>query len=127
MEVLLEGIVVRDDCDWCGRTDELSEHPFSEQGGGIETLCCACLEDSFKCSICGDLSSIKIFGKLRDPAQPDDTCNDCYMKIQDALAVLEGTNCTCGRYINPETACMKFGLPHCDECGKMYKEALGET
>ena len=101
---------MRTTCDWCGSTKSLAEYPFKEQGGGVETICFMCFANSFRCTICEDLSSIVMFGKLSDPAQPDDICNDCYTKMQDAVRVLEGMKCVCGRVIDPESACMELRI-----------------
>ena len=54
------GEMMRIDCDWCGSTESLSEHPFTEQGGGVETICDACCADSFLCSICTDISNTRV-------------------------------------------------------------------
>lgn len=115
-----------DGCHWCGSMNELSEHPFTDQGGGVETICQECFNTSFKCSVCNNISSIVMFGKLSDPAQPDDICNDCYTKIQDAVRVLEGMKCVCGRVIDPESACMDYGVPNCEECGKQFTDYFNQ-
>ena len=113
--------MIREDCDWCGNDKDLSEHPFISQDGGVETICRRCLDGSYRCTICTDLSSLELFGVIADD-QPKDTCNDCWTKVRDAIRVLEGMTCACGTPIDPMTAVTNYGLPCCENCGSMFDE-----